>query len=149
MMGDDPNTGRFVNAFLTASLSGGTMSLILLTLLLVIGVIAFLILSAVGHVSGAVTALAARQEELFLKSEESADERKQHINTYLGKALIEERLLPHLGFEEPEPSEQERQFNAMVSSAEFQRVVEEDAKEEFEKVHGAGSWDASEEVTHA
>jgi hypothetical protein len=111
------------------------MLLVLTTLFIVIGVIAFFTLSAVGHLSNALKAFAARQEDLFIDSE--------HTRAYVGKALIEDRLLPHLGYREPVPSESEQRFNAIVTTPEFQRIVVEDAKARFEGQHGQGSWEQS------
>jgi hypothetical protein len=104
------------------------MSFILTMLLLGIGVITFFTLSAVGHVSNAIKGLAARLEAIFIEGEQSADERRQHTHAYIGKALIEDRLLPYLGFQEPQPSEQERQFDEIIASPEFRQIVEADAK---------------------
>jgi hypothetical protein len=109
------------------------MLLVLTTLLLVIGVIAFFTLSAVGHVSNALKAFAARQEDLFIDGE--------HTRAYVGKALIEDRLLPHLGYREPVPSESEQRFNAIVTTPEFKQIVEDDAKARYEARHGQGSWE--------
>jgi hypothetical protein len=57
------------------------------------------------------------------------------------KTLIEDRLLPHLGFKEPVPSESEQRFNAIVTTPEFKQIVEDDAKARYEARHGQGSWE--------
>jgi hypothetical protein len=73
---------------------------------------------------------------------ERSESLHQFTRRYIGGKLIEERLFPHLGIREPEPSEQERQFNAICNSAEFKQAVENSARESYEAQYGVGSWSA-------
>jgi hypothetical protein len=52
---------------------------------------------------------------------------------YIGLELLEKRVLPTIGWKPEPPSEEEKQFNAIANSPEFEQTVIEDARKQCEQ----------------
>jgi hypothetical protein len=120
------------------------MWILLCILTLCVGVVGCLTLRAALRLTDLTKSL-AESFTLFVNWSATVDENNEQLHAltrhYIGNELLERRLFPFLNYRDPEPSEVEKTFNAVVHSPDFAAIVEQDAKTNFDKEHGEGAWE--------